>query len=215
MPFHQQRCGGFVAPPQRRQNFTVLVHGTLGGMRPPVEREDHRTARHHLAKILFEQSVVGEPSEGRVKFSREADRYTRIITPCGNFFFPNSTLELGAEFRPPPGNHQADHLPLEDDAHAERIARLLEGRPRHHCGSAVAPLDQTFPDEASQRYPDKGPADPEMGAELILAELGAWLERLLDNGAMERLVRSICTLGGPLHVRALRSDGPAGPRNRK
>ena len=29
MPFHQQRCGGLIAPPQRRQDFTVLVHGTL------------------------------------------------------------------------------------------------------------------------------------------------------------------------------------------
>ena len=179
----------------------MLIDGTLGGMRPSVEREDHRTARHHLAKISLEQSVIGEPSEGRVKFSREADRHARIIAPCGNFFFPNSAFELGTEFRPPPGNHQADHLPLKDDAHAEGIARFLEGRPRHHCGSAVAPLDQTFTDEASQRYSDKGPADPEMCAELILAELGAWLERLLDDGAMERLIRRIRTLGGPRHVR--------------
>jgi hypothetical protein len=59
----------------------------------------------------------------------------------------------------------------------------------------VAPLDQTFTDEASQRYSDKGPADPEMCAELILAELSAWLERLLDDGAMERLIRRIRTLG--------------------
>lgn len=136
-----------------------------------------------------------------MKFSREADRYMRVIAPRGNFLLPNSTFELGTAFRPPPGNHQADHLPLKNDAHAEGIARLLEGRPRHHCGSAVAPLDQTFTDEASQRYSDQGPADPEMGAELILAELGARLERLLDDGAMERLIRRIRTLGGPLHVR--------------
>src|SRR5262249_61720823 len=105
MPFHQQRCGGFVAPSQRSQNFTVLIHSTLRGMRPSVEREDHRTARHHLAKISFEQSVISEPSEGCVKFSSEADRSRRIIALCGNFFFPNSTFELGTEFRPPPGNH--------------------------------------------------------------------------------------------------------------
>jgi hypothetical protein len=40
-----------------------------------------------------------------------------------------------------------------------------------------------------------------MCAELILAELGARLERLLDDGAMERLIRRIRTLGGRLHVR--------------
>jgi hypothetical protein len=78
----------------------------------------------------------------------------------------------------------------------------------------VAPLDQTFTDKTSQRCSHKGPADPEMCAELILAELGAWLERLLDDGAMERLIRYIRTLGGPLHVSALRSDGTEDPRNR-
>jgi hypothetical protein len=77
----------------------------------------------------------------------------------------------------------------------------------------VAPLDQTFADEASQRYADKRPADPEMCAELILAELGTWLERLLDDGAMQRLIRRIRTFGGPLHVRALRFDGASVPRS--
>jgi hypothetical protein len=105
MPFHQQRCGSLVAPSQRSQNFTVLIHSTLGGMRPSVKREYHRTARHYLAKISFEQSVIGKPSESCVKFSSEADRARRIIISCGNFFFPNSTFELGTEFRPPPGNH--------------------------------------------------------------------------------------------------------------
>jgi hypothetical protein len=52
-----------------------------------------------------------------------------------------------------------------------------------------------------------------MCAELILAELDTWLERLLDDGAMERLICYVSTLGAPLHVRALRCDGTKDPRN--
>ena len=74
--------------------------------------------------------------------------------------------------------------------------------------AAVAPkLHQPFGGELAQRMPHQRAAHPEALADGVLGQLGAGLQRLLDDGASQRLIDgagAICTATGRLsrHVGA-------------
>ena len=88
------------------------------------------------------------------------------------------------------------HQALEFDPDIEGVARFLPARRRHHGDAVAAQFDQAFGGELPQRMPRDGAADAETFAERILRQLGAGLQRLLDDGAAQRAADDADLVGG-------------------
>ncbi|MEY9588261.1 hypothetical protein ABIA06_000552 [Bradyrhizobium yuanmingense] len=123
--------------------------------------------------------------EQNVEFGRESDRH-RIRAAAGAILGIDMGVQLGDLRLGQLARELAHDEAFELDADVEGIARLLPARRRHHGDPVAAELDQAFGGELTQRMAGNGAADAETFAERIFRQLGAGLQRLLDDGAPER-----------------------------
>src|SRR5437763_7753489 len=113
MMFHHGAGSLRVAPAQGREDLAMLLDGTVGGMRPAIERQDQRTARHHLTEITSQQPVARKIRELDVEFTGEPAGHPYVVALAGGFFFPDVAFEFGAEVRRPSLDHQPDDVAFE------------------------------------------------------------------------------------------------------
>src|SRR5450631_1812540 len=69
MMVHHGNGGVRIAPAQRRDDLAMLVDGAIGRMRPAIQRQDQRAARHHFAEIAPQQAVARHLAELDMKFA--------------------------------------------------------------------------------------------------------------------------------------------------
>ena len=170
-------------------------------MRAAVDREDEAGPRGHFAHIARQQGATGHFRQHDVELAREADR-ERLVVPSGGLFAVDVLVEpdhLVARELP---RKPHDDKPLEAAPDVEDVARLIPAR-LGDGGAAVAPhLDEPFGGELAKSVAHQSPADPEALADRVFRQLGAGLQRLLDDGvaqcAVDRGRACTADLGGVL-----------------
>src|SRR6266851_4011633 len=93
MMVHDGDGGVGIAPAQRRDDLAMLVDGAIGRMRPAIQRQDQRAARHHFAEIAPQQAVARHLAELDMKFAGQPDRYPRLACLARGLFLADMTLE--------------------------------------------------------------------------------------------------------------------------
>ena len=133
---------------------------------------------------------VGQPG---VEFAGKPYGDRRIVRAAGGLLLAHMALELGAELRAPAGDDETDDLAFERTADTEHVLRLVERRPCRRRGATWMRIDQPFGLQERERGPDERAAHAESRAQLILGELGAGRQRLLDDRLAQRLARELDT----------------------
>ncbi len=176
-----------VAAIQRVDDGAMLAHRAFRGVRPAVEREDQAGAGRYFSHVARQQRIARHVRQQDVKLARQPDRQWLVGAARGLFFLdvaaqPGRLLgrELSGECR--------DDEALQPEADGEDIARFVPAGLGDRSAVVAPKLHQPFAGEPAQRMPHQRAADPEAFADGVLGQLGAGLQRLLDDGASQRLI---------------------------